>query len=203
MIVEERLLELLERRLTGDRYSHSIGVADTGEMMAKRLYEENKLTLLTDKESFIARVRQAGLLHDYAKDIGLDQLRIIAEEARDFCQIDREEMEMAQLLHAPVSAYLARKDLGIEDEEVLEAIRYHTIGSPEMGLIARIIFVADYIEPNRTFKAAEEIREEFKDRGLDRAIIKACDHTINYNIVRGNLIHPNILCLRNACLRRQ
>ena len=51
MIVEERLLELLERRLTGDRYSHSIGVADTGEMMAKRLYEENKLTLLTDKEA--------------------------------------------------------------------------------------------------------------------------------------------------------
>lgn len=201
--MEKEFLNLLRTRLDAERYRHTLAVADTGELIARRLYAENKLTKPSDEDLFIYRVRQAALLHDYAKNMAPAELRELAEEARDSWQIDNEEMEMPVVLHAPVSAYLARRDLGIEDQEVLEAIRYHTIGSPEMGIIARIIFVADYIEPNRTFSAVEQIRDELYNNGLESAIIKTCDLTIKYHLGKGSLVHSNTLRLRNACLRRQ
>ena len=69
--MEKEFLNLLRTRLDAERYRHTLAVADTGELIARRLYAENKLTNSPDEDSFIYRVRQAALLHDYAKNMVL------------------------------------------------------------------------------------------------------------------------------------
>lgn len=200
---EREILDIIKNRLEIKRYRHTIAVADTAEIIAEKIVSENKFSNSSDEVTFIRRVHQAALLHDYAKDLEIDELKKLAQLVPDRWKIDKEEMFIPQVLHAPVSAYLVEKDLGIVDQEVLEAIRYHTIGSPGMGTIARIIFLADFIEPNRKFTAAARARDEYNWNGLESAIIKVCEFNINYNISCGKLIHPNTILLRNAYLRRQ
>ena len=84
------------------------------------------------------------------------------------------------MLHAKVGALLAEKKYDIEDQEVLSAIRWHTTGKPDMTLLEKIVYVADYIEPKRD-KAPnlKEVRKmAFVD--LDRALLKILEDTLNY-----------------------
>ena len=204
---ELELIEILKGRLAKKRVQHIINVADTAEKIAKDIYNEyqsiNIRKAAMTERYLIKRVRQAALLHDFAKDLTIGELHNISELMIDEWLIDDEELVIPQILHAPVSAYLAKHELGIADYEVLEAIRFHTIGSPDMGKIAQIIFIADFIEPNRDFAAAEEARNEYQKNGLESVIIMICDYNIKYNIDRGKQVHPNTVILRNAYLRRQ
>lgn len=204
---ELELIEILKGRLAKKRVQHIINVADTAEKIAKDIYNEyqsiNIRKAAMTERYLIKRVRQAALLHDFAKDLTIGELHNISELMIDEWLIDDEELVIPQILHAPVSAYLAKHELGIADYEVLEAIRFHTIGSPGMGKIAQIIFIADFIEPNRDFAAAEEARNEYQKNGLESVIIMICDYNIKYNIDRGKQVHPNTVILRNAYLRRQ
>lgn len=187
---ERDLLLEIKNKLPESRYLHSLAVADTAEMIA-------------DRENYSCeKARQAGLLHDYAKNLSLSELFNISEIIIDKWKIDQEELAIPHLLHAPVAAYLAETKLGVSDYEVLEAIRFHTIGSAEMGKLAQIIFIADFIEPGRNFKEADIIRKEL-EKGIDRAIILICNYSIKYNIDKQRIIHPNTLHLRNAYLRRR
>jgi len=205
---ELEIIEILKSRLATKRVQHIIDVADTAENLSRDICNEyqainkDKSAKMTE-ESFIKRVRQAALLHDFAKDLSIGELHNIADLIIDEWLIDEEELAIHQVLHAPVSAYLAKHEIGIADYEVLEAIRFHTIGSPDMGKIAQLIFLADFIEPNRDFHAAEVARKEYNKNGLESAIIMICDYNIKYNIDRRKQVHPNTIKLRNAYLRRQ
>lgn len=84
------------------------------------------------------------------------------------------------MLHAKLGAYFARKIYGVEDKEILHAIQVHTTGEPGMNTLDKIIYIADYIEPNRN-KAPnlEEVRKlAFVD--LDKAMLKILSDTLNY-----------------------
>ena len=89
----------------------------------------------------------AGLLHDCAK-------YMTPAELLEFCQkndiaVTEAEKSMPQLLHAKAGAYIAREEYHVTDQEILHAISVHTTGIPAMNLLDKILFVADYIEPNR------------------------------------------------------
>ncbi len=204
---ELEIIDIIKGRLASKRVKHIINVADTAEKIARDIYNEyqsiNKDKAAMTEVYLIKRARQAALLHDFAKGLTIGELRNISEIIIDEWLIDDEELAIPQVLHAPVSAYLAKHEIGIADYEVLEAIRFHTIGSPNMGKIAQIIFIADFIEPNRDFAAAEEARNEYQKNGLESVIIMICDYNIKYNIDRGKQVHPNTIILRNAYLRRQ
>ncbi len=83
----------------------------------------------------------------------------------------------AELWHAPVGAYLAEKEAGITDPEILDAIRYHTSGRPGMTLLDKVIYVADYIEPGRHFPGVEEVRR-LAETDLNEALIQAMKNTM-------------------------
>lgn len=187
-ILEKKIIDKLKGKFNGKRFKHIMGVVEVSEKLA--IMEG----VLPEK------ARLAALLHDYAKDLNYEELLEVIEKS-DW-SIDEEEVEIPELLHAPAAAFLAREDFGITDQEILEAIRYHTIGNPGMCLLAEIIYVADYIEPHRDFPGVESVREQSR-RGLGPAIITICNNIIKYNIDRGRLIHPNTLALRNTYLRRQ
>ena len=125
----------MKEELTEDRYEHTIGVMYTAESLAMRYG--------VDMEKAAA----AGLLHDCAKCIPNQQKLKLCK--KHHIEVSEQEKKNPSLLHAKLGAYLAKKCYGIDDEEILSAIRWHTTGKPEMSMLEIIIYVADYIEPNR------------------------------------------------------
>ena len=134
----------LKESLSEERYNHTLGTADCALKLAKKYG-------LDEKKAYLA-----GLLHDCAKCKSNDELlKIIKQELKN---IDEGELQNYKTLHAPVGEYFARTMYNIDDSEILNAIRYHTIGRVNMSLFEKIIFLADKIEENtRDKKYSEEI----------------------------------------------
>lgn len=166
--------EHLKALLTPDRYRHSLGVMETAVELAK-IYGAD-----------VEKARIAGLLHDNAKN--LDN---IFERAKDLeAELDEFELKSPPLVHSKLGAETAKIEFGITDPEILDAIKWHTIGRPGMTLLEKIVFVADLTEPGRDFPDAEPLRE-LSRKDLDKAVAECIKSTIEVNKKRGNLIHPN------------
>lgn len=161
----DKILEKLQSTLTPKRYSHSLGTAQYAKYLAN-LYG------IDSEKAYIA-----GLLHDCAKCYPEDELRAIIKKHLD---VEESEILSAKTLHAPVSAYIAEKEYGITDEEILSSIRWHTIGKIDMTLFEKIIFISDKVETNtRDENYLEEARELLKTKdGLDKAILICYKETI-------------------------
>lgn len=179
-------LQLIKRHLPERRYIHTLGVTDTAVMLAKQYgADEQKAEL-------------AGIFHDYAKYRPKEEMvSIIRSEKmpQDLLLFDSE------LWHAPVGAYLIKKEVGIADEEILDAIRYHTTGRPGMTTLEKVVFLADYIEPNRSFPGVEEVREAAKN-SLDKAIVLALQNTIRFLLSKNQLIYPQTVETYNDLQRK-
>jgi len=164
----------LQKKLDTDRYEHTIGVMYTAAALAMRYkYDINKAQL-------------AGLLHDNAKCIPYEKKIQMCQKYN--LHLSDAEKENPALLHAKLGAFLAMHKYKISDKEVVSAILYHTTGRPGMTLLDKIIYVADYIEPNR-YKAQnlEEIRElAFVD--IDAALVRILHDTLEYlNSINGSV----------------
>jgi predicted HD superfamily hydrolase involved in NAD metabolism len=181
-VIDDALLDdarsYARARLSDERYAHTLRVAETAERLAR-------LHGLDPKKA-----RLATLLHDAAREAGKDELlRVAGEEGLAVGDLEREQ---PVLLHGPVAAELARRELGVEDEEVLEAIRVHTTGEPGISPIALALYVADKIEPDRDQPGVEDLRGlALKD--LHKAATAALEGAISYNERRGHLTHPKSL----------
>ena len=124
------------------------------------------------------KAQVAGLLHDCAKCIPAKKKLKLCERENIF--MSPYEKKNPFMLHAKLGAYLAREKYDVEDEEILSAIVWHTTGRPHMSLLEKIIFIADYIEPNRC-KAPnlEDIRRlAFVD--LDTCTYRILEDTLDY-----------------------
>jgi predicted HD superfamily hydrolase involved in NAD metabolism len=162
-------------RLSDKRYAHTLRVADTAERLAG----------LHDLDP--KRARLAALLHDAARETDKDELFRVADE-EEIAMSDLEH-ERPVLLHGPVMAELARKELGVEDEEVLGAVRAHTTGESGMGPLALALYVADKIEPDRDQPGVENLRKLALE-DLGHAAAAALERSISYNEQRGEPTHP-------------
>ena len=127
----------LSKELKDSRLMHTFGVIDTASALAKAYQAD------------IKKCEKAALLHDCAKYMPLDEMIAICE--RNFIELNELEKKKNSLLHAKAGACLAYEKYGIKDKEILDAIKYHTTGKPNMSLIEKIIFVSDFIEPGRDF----------------------------------------------------
>ncbi len=178
-MIDDAILEDAEsyarERLSDKRYAHTLRVAETAEHLAKLhgLHPE--------------RARLAGLLHDAAREVGKEELLRVAEE--DGLPIGDFERERPILLHGPVAAKLAREDLGVEDGEILDAVRAHTTGEPGMGPLALALFVADKIEPGREQSGVEDLRK-LAPASLHRVARAALEDSVSYNERRDRPAHP-------------
>lgn len=162
------LYSKMEEKLGRHRYIHSVGVAGTAVSLAMK-YGEN-----------IYKAQIAGILHDCAKCYSDEELIRMCHK-KDIEVTDFEE-EHGFLLHAKYGAYMAENKFGIKDEDILNAIRWHTTGHEDMSLLEKIIFVSDYIEPTRN-KADNlaKIRDEaFNGSTIDSAMIMIMHDTIKY-----------------------
>ena len=131
--------------------------------------------------------RHAAILHDCTKYLGLeDQLHLCEKYG---IELDSLERQAVKLLHSKTGACIAKYVFG-EPDEVYEAIFWHTTGKADMTLLDKVLYMADYIEPNRDFDGVEELRKlAYTD--LDQAMLLGVDSTIREMEERGYLIHTN------------
>ncbi|WHH58421.1 bis(5'-nucleosyl)-tetraphosphatase (symmetrical) YqeK [Petroclostridium sp. X23] len=185
MMDENQIMDKLKELLTEDRLKHSIGVRDTAVQLAKIYHCD------MDKASV------AGLLHDCAKDLKKQQLLQLCDNFDIVLnEIERSEIH---LIHGPLGAKFAQCYFGINDPEILDAIYYHTVAKEKMTLLTKIVYLADFIEPNRDYPGVEEIRRIAYD-DLNDGILAGIDATIRYVLKRGKVIHPNTINARNYIL---
>lgn len=183
-----KLQKKLRKELDDDRYRHTLGVMYTAAALAMR-YDCN----LNDAQV-------AGLLHDCAKCIPNDKKIKLCQKYQ--IPIRDVEMKAPSLLHSKLGAYLARTVYHIENEEILSAIEWHTTGKPDMTMLEKIIFLADYIEPMR-FKASNlpEIRKQaFID--IDHAVYLTLRDTIAYLGDRNDALDENTWLTYDFYLKR-
>lgn len=163
-------LELLQKQmkeeLSADRFEHTLGVMYTAEALAMRYGAD------------LTKAAVAGLLHDCAKCIPNQQKLKMCR--KHHIVMTAEEERNPSLLHAKLGAYMAQKAYHVEDEEILSAIRWHTTGRPQMSLLDMIVYMADYIEPNRD-KAPDlkEIRR-LSFENIEEALYRVLTGTLRY-----------------------
>jgi predicted HD superfamily hydrolase involved in NAD metabolism len=171
----EKALKVVKDQLTERRYVHTVGVMETAIHLAQ-LYKVDA-----------GKAELAAIFHDYAKFRDKEEMRQIIinqKMPQDLLQHHDE------LWHAPVGAYLVENEVGITDQEVLEAIRCHTSGKINMSPLDKVLFVADYIEPGRDFPGVEQVRESAMN-SLDIAVIQAMKNTIAFLLKRNQPIYPD------------
>lgn len=182
-IERQELLDTLRPLVSEGRYQHILSVEKTAIKLAQ-IHNAN-----------VEKAALAALLHDCAKNISKDPEGPEAFSKRhhiDEYLHNYDDVPMP-VLHAPMGAHMARVKFGVEDEEILSAITWHTSGKPDMSLMDKVIFIADYTEPIRpSTPQLEEVRElSLKD--LDKALLKALEYSIEHIKAKGKPIYDYTL----------
>lgn len=178
MLSVEKIKEKLQSALSIERYIHTLGVANEAKKLAENY---------GDKE-LVRKAEFAGLLHDCAKDYPSDMKRRFCKEYH--VSVDEIMKKQIDLVHPFLGAEVARREYDVNDEEILEAIKWHTTGKANMSVLDKIIFIADYIEPNREpFEGLEEARK-LAYENLDKAMGFILENTIEYVKNRNRALHP-------------
>jgi len=137
------------------------------------------------------RAALAGLLHDCAKGLSLSQMQELALTGGLW--LDKDTWDSRALIHAPVGAYLAQCDFGVNDAEILEAIRWHTTGRPGMSALEMIIYLADITEPARPpFGSLQAIRNAVRE-DLKGAMLLALRDSVAYVHKSNSPLHTHTL----------
>lgn len=181
-ITRDQLLVKMQQLLPEKRLKHCLGVEQTAIELAERFG--------VDRE----KAGLAGLLHDYAKKLSDEEFLAL---------IDKYDLALKlkewgnNVWHGLVGVYKVREDLGLSDPEILRSIEIHTVGSAQMSDLDKVVYVADYIEPNRDFPGVEEARELARI-SLNRAVAYETAHTVEYLAHKGLPIFPQTLETYNA-----
>lgn len=160
------LIRELETELAYSRFIHTLGVAYTATSLAMRHG--------ADLES----AELAGYLHDCAKCLNLGKMLKVCAKAD--LQLSEIEKQSVALLHSKAGAVLAAEKYGVTDEDILNAIRYHTTGRPGMSLLEKIIFVSDYIEPGRDTAPNLPLVRRLAYENIDDCVLQILQDTLLY-----------------------
>lgn len=181
-----KALALVKEQLTDKRYEHTVGVMETAIQLAEKYGEDCK------------KAELAAIFHDYAKFRPKEEMEkiIIAKN------MSQQLLEFhSELWHAPVGAYLVQLEAGIHDEDILQAIRFHTTGNKNMNTLDKIVFLADYIEPGRKFPGVDDVRKVALEN-LNEAVVMALRNTIKFLLDKKQPVYPDTLETYNTLIRR-
>lgn len=178
MMKIEEMKQLLEASLAPKRYKHSLNVYKT----ALKLAESHKLPE--------EKIAVSALLHDCGREVPTKESVAKAEELG--LPVDEVERHQPILLHAKLGVYYAKEKYGVTDKEILDGILYHTTGKDHMSALAKVVFLADMVEPGRDFPGVDDLRK-LAHKDLDKAMLKAYSNTLDYLLAGGQLIHPHCI----------
>ena len=182
---DEKIITLIRSKLSADRFNHSLNVADSAKELA--------LSYGADAD----KAYTAGLLHDVMKNASEEeQLGVLSEAGIELMPVERENKK---LWHAIAGAAYVKFVMGIDDRDIIRAVRYHTTGRSGMSLLERIVYLADYISADRNYNGVEDMRSLCKSDS-DEAILYALTFGIPDLVSKGRVIHPDSIDLYNEVI---
>lgn len=185
MIDEKTALEILKQKVSEKRFLHSLAVADEAERLA-RLYGEDP-----------SKARLTGLLHDICKDNNYsNQLQMIEKFG---IILDIVEKSIPKLWHSLTGAAFLQHELGISDQDIINAVKYHSTARAGMSTLEKITYLADLTSADRKYPSTEIIRDALKV-SLNKAMEVALGLSITELIKRKKLIHVNSVLAYNEIL---
>lgn len=183
----DNLLEQIKKRMPLKRFEHTKGVALTAIHLAKKYG--------VDPE----KAEVAGILHDIVKFADKEWLRqmIISEHLDSMLLTFHHE-----LWHGPVGSIVAKNEFQIENDDILQAICFHTTGRAGMSKLEKIIYISDMIEPSRNFPGLEELREK-AELDLEEAMISCVTHSIKFLIEKKQPVFPDSFHCYNDLMQKR
>jgi predicted HD superfamily hydrolase involved in NAD metabolism len=182
-IVRAEVLAWLSENVPPKRIQHILGV------------EQMAIQLATHYQLDTSKAAQAGLMHDLAKYFKPQRLLRLAQA--EGLPIDEVDIAAPHLLHADVSAIVARTEFGVTDPIILQAIADHTLGRPGMGAMSCIVFLADSLEAGRGDNDKLRLLRQLSHENLYKAVWYTCDYSLEYLLSTRCLIHPRTIRTRN------
>ena len=185
-----RIDEDIKKVETEKRYNHSLGVMKKAEELAK-IYGEN-----------VNKAKLVGLAHDIGKDLSREEKLEYAH--KNNLEVDEIEKINVGLLHAKIGADICKKKYNF-DEDMQNAIKYHTTGNKDMNTFAKIIFLADKIEDGRKYKNEEKMNKlqearKIAKENLNEAVLFEIDSSLEFTLQKKELIHPDSIATRNSII---
>ena len=186
--MEKDIKSWLKENLSEERYMHVLGAQEAAIELARRFGQDEEKAGL------------AALIHDCAKCIKTEELIKIIKENN--LEVSEMEMKSYKTLHAVVGPFIACKEFGICDQDILNAIRFHTIGRIGMSILEKIVFLADKIESKtRNPQFIEEVVKILDEtNNMDEAVLFCYDATIKSLLRRKLIINPETIDVYNDLL---
>lgn len=172
----EEYTKLIRERLSDYRYNHSLCVAQSAKELAA-LYGADE-----------QKAEAVGILHDVMKESDLsEQLDVIKKAGFTMTELEK---SCSKFYHQISGAAYAKTVLGIEDNEILDAIRYHTTGRANMTLLEEVVYLADFISADRDYEDVDIMRKKVED-GKAQGMLYSTAYTLKTVLQRGSLLHPD------------
>jgi predicted HD superfamily hydrolase involved in NAD metabolism len=182
----DSIYNYIVRHSSESRMGHIEGVVEVADELAERFGVDRHKT------------RTAALCHDLYRGIKDDALNVYVNQLG----LPKKYLNNANLAHSKIAAEMIKKDFGIEDEDILNAVRYHTTGRAGMSPLEKVIFLADSIEPGRNYPGVDDIRNVAKT-DLNRACLMCLERTIEYINNKGFYLDPDTLEAREWFLKKE
>ncbi|MDR3242826.1 MAG: bis(5'-nucleosyl)-tetraphosphatase (symmetrical) YqeK [Clostridiales Family XIII bacterium] len=168
--------EWLKQRLTERRFRHVLGVVETGKRLARRYGADEE------------KAETAALFHDSFRDEPGGVLKRLAEA----CGVDEKYRGNRNLSHGKVAAAFMEAEYGVADQDVLNAVKYHTTGRAGMSALEKVIYLADAIEPSRDYPGVEELRR-IAESDLDLACERSLENSVRHIEAKGEFMDEDTL----------
>ncbi|MGG7176763.1 bis(5'-nucleosyl)-tetraphosphatase (symmetrical) YqeK [Clostridium paraputrificum] len=182
MSLIEDAYEYIKKNLNDSRFMHTLGVVSIAKKLARiHGVSEEKAEL-------------SALCHDIAKNMRIEEMEKLM--LQNNVVLTEDEKKSPQLWHSILAPIVAKSELNVDDEEILEATRWHTTGKEDMTKLEKIIYISDMIEPSRVYPGVDEIREE-TIKNLDGGVLLGLTHTIEFLLKQEALIDLNTIKARN------
>lgn len=185
MYNNDEFIRIIKERLSEKRFIHSMNVAASARELAKKFGADEE------------KAYTAGILHDIMKEESIDiQLEYMAENGESIKEL---RFPNHLVYHQASGAAYCRLELGVNDEDVLRAIRYHTTGRRNMSLLEKVVYTADFISADRCYPDIDVMRQK-AGKSLDEAMLYSLKYTITDLTKKAKPIHVDTVECYNDIL---
>lgn len=176
--------EVIDTEFSEKRRLHTYGVVETAKSLAKQYGADAEKAEIAALYHDLFRGKQVDILNYYVKHLNLGKAYI----------------DNANLSHSKVAVHVMKNEYAITDEDILNAVNYHTTGRANMSVLEKVIFIADAIEPNRKYPGVDNLRQLAKE-DLDRACLASLENTIKFVESKGEYLDPDTLEARDYFIK--
>ena len=175
----------IEKNLSDKRRAHVYGVVETAKLLAEKYGCD------------IDKAETAALFHDMFRSTPVEVLNMYVRQLN----LDKAYLDNANLAHGPIAAVIMERDYGIDDQDLLNAVKYHTTGRAGMSVLEKVIYLADAIEPGRNYPDVDKARK-LAEESLEKACLFSMEHSIDYIRERGLFLHEDTIKARDYLLEK-